>query len=69
VKSRLRKSYYNIVIIIRPIIIIIIIIIIIHFPHLTAVQPVLKTVPVSLTKQFFFTVLPKTSFVASSKNY
>jgi len=48
---------------VRPIIIIIIIIIsiiIIHIPHFTPVQPFPKTVPVSLTKHFLFTVLPKT---------
>ena len=35
-------------------------IIIIHFPDFTAVQPVLKSVRVSLTKHFLFTVLPNT---------
>jgi len=35
-------------------------IIIIHFPPFTAVQPVPKTVPVSLTKRLF-SVVPKTS--------
>jgi len=36
---------------------IIIIIIIIHIPNITAVQSLIKTVPVSLTKHFF-TLLP-----------
>ena len=40
-------------------IIIIIIIIITHLPYFTAVQLVLKTVQVSLTKHFLFTVQPK----------
>ena len=35
----------------------IIIIIIIHIPNITAVQSLIKTVPVSLTKHFF-TLLP-----------
>jgi hypothetical protein len=39
---------------------IIIVIVIIHFPHFPAVQPVLKTVLVPLTKHFLFTVLSKT---------
>ena len=39
--------------------IIIIIIIITHLPYFTAVQLVLKTVQVSLTKHFLFTVQPK----------
>jgi hypothetical protein len=30
-----------------------------HFLYFTTVQPVTKTVPVSLTKHFLFTVLPK----------
>jgi hypothetical protein len=34
--------------------------IIIHFPQFAAVQLVLKRLPVSLTKHFVFTVLPKT---------
>jgi hypothetical protein len=42
------------------IIIIIYIIISIQIPYFSAVQPVLTTVPVSLTNHFIFTVLPKT---------
>jgi len=34
-------------------------IIIIQIPHFTAVQPVLGTVPLALTKPFLFTDLPK----------
>ena len=48
----------------------IIIIIIIIIPYFTAVQLVLKTVRVSLTKHFLFTVLPKLSdYTACIKYY
>jgi hypothetical protein len=49
-----------IIIIIIIIIIVIIIIIIIHFAYFTAVEVVLKTARVSLSKRFLFTVLRKT---------
>ena len=41
-------------------VIIITTIIIIHIPYLRVIQPVLKIVPVSMTKHFLFAVLPKT---------
>jgi hypothetical protein len=56
--QQLIHLYFTATIII--IIIIIISIVIIHIPYVTAVQLVLKTVPVSLTKHFLCTVLPKT---------
>jgi hypothetical protein len=58
VRSRTKAMQFSLVP--NSIIIIIIIIIIIHIPLFTAVQPVLKTVPVALTKHFLFTALPKT---------
>ena len=53
-------SAHVLVLLLFFIIFIIIIIIIIHFPYITAFQPVLKIAQVSLTKHLLFTVVPKT---------
>ena len=41
------------------VVLILLLLLIVHIPDFAAVQPVLKTVPVSLSKYFLFTVLPQ----------
>jgi hypothetical protein len=42
------------------VVVVVVVITIIIIPYFTAVQPVVKPLPVSLTKHFLFTVLPET---------